>query len=541
MLQSDALPSQLYSVVKDTGELTHNPADMQDTIATHFESVFALPPDLPADLPYPPPSILQEKETVLSEWYDGLMHDVAEEELLDTLRTVKLIGAPGHDLVSSGLWKIVLQGCPVARHLAVDLFSACLRTTAFPSAWKSSVIVPLVKDASKERTLGNIRPISLQSCLGKLLNKLLAHRLSRIFAQHPILNPSQRGFLLGGCTTKCIDELLDVMQWSKNHHSPLYLLFYDIKQAYDSVQVGVLARAMRRIRLPPAFIQLVVDSLTGLTSCVRTVYGLTRSFSVERSVRQGDPLSPLLFVILMDALHDGLERHPTTRAEHGCKISIRDRSVYIASLGYADDTAIMSSSLPSLGAQNEWVHYFMQYNRLRLNPRKCELVGFDGTGQPLTAADAVASGINIEGQPLVPLAHDQPIRYLGVHFRCDGSWTTQQHKAQAMISLFTRAAVKFSVPLRQAVYMFNTFLLPKLELSLRYVHGQGASSWVKSCDRMIIGCIKHLVSAPIKLSHTAVALSLGLILPSWLETSVKASELFLRTTQPTCDGVDLAA
>jgi len=230
----------------------------------------------------------------------------------------------------------------------------------------------------------------------------------------------------------------------------------------------------------------------------------------------------------MDALHVGLEQHPTTGRHHGCTISMHTRSAYVATLGYADDTAILASSLPSLHAQNAWVHYFMQYNRLRLNPRKCELVGFNANGCALTEILASAHDIHIEGHPLIPRRHDQPIRYLGLHFRCDGSWETQQQKARSMIMLFTNAATKFSLPLQQAVYMFNTFLMPKLELALRYIHGVGTSNWVKSCDRMIIGCIKHLVSAPIQFSHTAVALSLGLMLPSWLEATIKVSELFLR-------------
>ena len=528
MLQSDALPSQLYSVVKNTGELTTSAEEMQEAMASHFESVFALPP---ADLhppPYPPPRMLQEKLSVRAEWYSGLMQPVTEEELLDVLQHVRLISAPGQDEVSSGVWKLALQGSPHARTAVAALFSACLRSSIFPRAWKSSVIVPLIKDTHKERTLSNIRPISLQSCLGKLLNKLLAHRLSDIFARHPILNASQRGFILGGCTSKCIDELLDVVQWSKDNASPLYLLFYDIKQAYDSVQSDVLSRAMHRLRLPAAFIQLVVDSLTELSSCVRTMYGLSRHFRVQRSLRQGDPLSPLLFVILMDGLHDGLEVHPTTGERHGCVISVRGRSVYIPSLGFADDSSVLTSSLPALAAQNEWVHYFMQYNKLRLNPLKCELVGFNAAGQPLTAAEAALHDICIEGHPLTPLPHDQSIRYLGVHFRCDGSWAAQQAKAHGMISIFTRAAIKFAVPLQQAVYMFNAFLLPKLELALRYVHGAGTTEWIKACDRMLVGCIKHIAASPLKLSNTAVALSTGLMLPSWLEAVVKVSELFIR-------------
>ena len=76
--------------------------------------------------------------------------------------------------------------------------------------------------------------------------------------------------------------------------------------------------------------------------------------------------------------------------------------------------------------------------------------------------------------------------------------------------------------------MFNYFLLPRLELSLHSVQGPGTRAWIADCDRILIGCLKHAASSPLRLSHTAVASALGLILPSWLETSVKVSELFLR-------------
>ena len=150
MLQDDAIPSQLYSVVKETGDLTASASDMQKTIAKHFEQVFAIPKGRPSQLPYPPPPILQEKETIQHEWYDSLIKEPDEQELLDVLQSIQLINAPGHDLVSSGVWKIVLQGSDVARKLVISLFSACVRSATFPSSWKIGIIVPLVKDATKE-------------------------------------------------------------------------------------------------------------------------------------------------------------------------------------------------------------------------------------------------------------------------------------------------------------------------------------------------------------------------------------------------------
>ena len=528
MIQSDALPAQLYSVIDSRGELTSNPEELEDVMVQHFESVFAIPPLDPAPLDPPPPPMLFDKPDIDTSWYSGLMVDVTDAELLAVIKDVRLVSAPGQDDVSSGVWKLALQGSESMRAHVTELFTTCLRTSMFPSAWKTGVIIPFVKDAQKDRTMSNIRPISLQSCLGKLLTKLLAHRLASILQRHPILNASQRGFILGGTTMKCIDELLDAWDWSRANNAELHTLFYDIKQAYDSVQTHVLIRALHRIHLPPKFIALVADSLAGLTSCIRTSYGLTRLFGVHRSLRQGDPLAPLLFVILMDGLHDGLALNPFTNASHGCRLRLKDGVIEVSSLGYADDTGILTNSLPDLKLQNDWVQYFMRFNLMRLNGLKCELVGRKSDGTALTAGDVAVLNINVDDVALTPLAHDKPIRYLGLHITFDGSCKEQQNKSRSMIMTFTRLAIKFRLSVKQTVYMFNVFLITRLELALHYIHGPGTSDWVKQCDRLLIGCIRHIVGSPIRLSHSAVALIIHLILPSWLEPSIKVSELFFR-------------
>jgi len=472
--------------------------------------------------------MLYHKPNIDPHWYDGLMDPPTEHELLELIRESPLVAAPGQDEVSIGVWKLAIQGDETIRKWVLELFSACLLTASFPSTWKTSIIVPLVKDEKKERTMSNIRPISLQNSLGKLFTKLLAYRLARIFQQHPILNPSQRGFILGGTTMKCIDELLDTWNWSRTNKKELYTIFYDIKQAYDSVQTDVLIRSLRRIGLPETFISLIKDSLSDLASCIRTTYGLTRSFAVRRSIRQGDPLAPILFTVLMDALHDGLELNPFDQLYHGCQLQLTTGRISIPSLGYADDTNVIANSLPDLFIQNQWVKYFMHFNSLRLNPSKCELVGRGPDGEPMTLAQAVANDISIDGQVLVPISHHQTIRYLGIHTSFDGTWKEQQNMSFRMMLKFTRIVTKFHLSIAQAVYMFNVFLLPKLELALHYVHGSGTTDWVLNCDRLLIGAVKHAANSPIRLSHTAVALTLNMVLPSWLETAIKISELFLR-------------
>ncbi|MDI1348780.1 MAG: endonuclease/exonuclease/phosphatase family protein, partial [Aquabacterium sp.] len=210
MLDSSELPAQIHAVVDKNGDLTSTTQELDDALVDHFSSVFAVPPLPPApDPPLPdPPSMLLRKDSVDPQWYEGLVAAITEQELLSVLSDVPLVSSPGQDEVSTGVWKLALQSSPSLCTLIASLFSSCLRTSTFPAAWKTSVIVPLLKDALKEHGMSNLRPISLQSCLGKLFNKILAHRLSDIFARFPILHPAQRGFIHGGSITKCIDELL---------------------------------------------------------------------------------------------------------------------------------------------------------------------------------------------------------------------------------------------------------------------------------------------------------------------------------------------
>jgi len=146
MLKSDALPSHLQSVVNGRGELTSSAEELESVMVDHFRNVFAMPPADPAPLPHPPPAMLFDKSSVKGEWFDGLMAPVAEHEITDALADAQLVSSPGEDGVSTGLWKLALIGCEELRTLVQSLFTGCLAHSFFPSAWKTSVIVPLVKD-----------------------------------------------------------------------------------------------------------------------------------------------------------------------------------------------------------------------------------------------------------------------------------------------------------------------------------------------------------------------------------------------------------
>ena len=227
----------------------------------------------------------------------------------------------------------------------------------------------------------------------------LAVRLADIFAKHPVLHMAQEAFVKGGSVHRCIDTCLDAWEIAHVRRVGCYNIFYDVKAAYDCVQHPDLLRSLRRLAMPQAFINLVADSLSRLTSCVRTAYGETADFAVKRSVRQGDPLAPLLYVCHLDPLHCGLEVNPVYGGARDGFVLNRDQTV--SSKGFADDTWAVSGSLAGLQRMNDWVTTFCRYNHLTLNGSKTEMVGRDDrTGACMVNTSIEVAGVLVEPKPM---------------------------------------------------------------------------------------------------------------------------------------------
>ena len=126
-----------------------------------------------------------------------------------------------------------------------------------------------------------------------------------------------------------------------------------------------------RFGLPAVFASILVASLDGGLSRVRTADGLTDPISILTSVRQGDPLAAIAFVLVMDALHAGFKQNPLA---HGSEVLgyplDGNGSPTVFSCGYADDTLTPSSSWSAAKTQHMWVLDFFTAHHLRLNSRK---------------------------------------------------------------------------------------------------------------------------------------------------------------------------
>jgi hypothetical protein len=146
----------------------------------------------------------------------------------------------------------------------------------------------------------DFRPISLVHSFAKLLAKILAMRLAP--KMHDLVDPSQSAFIRG----RCIQDNFVLVQQSAatlhRHKIPALLMKLDIAKAFDSVSWPFLVSVLRQRGFGNRWIRWILLLLRSASTKVLVNRYAGDAFRHARGLRQGDPLSPLLFVIVMDAL-----------------------------------------------------------------------------------------------------------------------------------------------------------------------------------------------------------------------------------------------
>ena len=230
--------------------------------------------------------------------------------------------SPGPDHVHNRCLKNHTK--PLIRHLTT-LFNAVISSGHVPIAWKKANIILILKPKKDKQEVASYRPISLLSCLGKLLEKIIKQRLTKEIESRKILPTHQTGFRPGKSTINNITRLERFVQAEKTKRRHSAVLFFDIRAAFDSVWFEGLIYKFADLRMPEYLTRYLVSFLESRTATIEFENTLSRSFPLRRGTPQGSPLSPLLYILYTSDSMNGMPDH----TEHGL---------------FADDTALWTTS-----------------------------------------------------------------------------------------------------------------------------------------------------------------------------------------------------
>ena len=172
-------------------------------------------------------------------------------------------------------------------------------------------------------------------------------------------------FLRGRSTASPLFIIRRLLEIHERHGISFYALFLDWAQAFDSVSHEALKTSLTRIGLPPHYVNCVMAIYASATFRVREGSTLSNSYSFKRGIRQGCPLSPCLFIIVLSVLFEDL--YSSFRSLFQVLPSVLSFDKPITDIEYADDTLLVARTAQAL---NRLLHLLQYLARLRTARRR---------------------------------------------------------------------------------------------------------------------------------------------------------------------------
>lgn len=321
---------------------------------------------------------------------------ILEEEVWNTIKNLPSDKAPGPDGFTGRFYKACW---PIIKGDILNAIHAIWGKN-FRNLWKlNSAYITLIPKKTDADEVKDFRPISLVHSFAKLVTKILANRLAGHLNE--MVSPNQSAFIKGRFIQ---DNFMMVHQTVKFLHSqkqPRILLKLDITKAFDSVSWAFLLEVLGKL----GFGQQWRDLLCGLlvTSSTQVLLNGTPGEVIQyrRGLRQGDPLSPMLFVLVMDVLNCMV----TMAARDGLLQPLSNCPIQHRMSLYADDVALfLRPAENDINLTLAILQIFGEASGLKTNVQKSNVI-------PIQCPEVILSDI----QSLLPCeVLDFPCKYLGL-------------------------------------------------------------------------------------------------------------------------------
>lgn len=200
--------------------------------------------------------------------------------------------------------------------------------------------IVLISKVKNPKKVSDFRPISLCNVLYKLLSKVLVNRFQAVLPK--IISDTQSAFLPGRLISDNAAVAFESLHSMKKRTGKTGQLAMklDMSKAYDCVEWGFLEAIMLRLGFAPRWVSLIMECVSTLTYSVM-MNGTPQGYiKPSRGLRQGDPLSPYLFLLCAEGLTSLLHRAERQGLIHG--IAASKNGPKISHLLFADDSLLLT-------------------------------------------------------------------------------------------------------------------------------------------------------------------------------------------------------
>jgi mannosylglycoprotein endo-beta-mannosidase len=267
-------------------------------------------------------------------------------------------------------------------------------------------VITLVPKEAEATTMKKFRPISLLNCILKIFTKVLTNRFSLILGD--LIASNQTAFIKGRYILESVVTSHEVIHCVHSGEEKGDILKLDYEKAFDKVNLDFLDELLEKRGFSPKIRNMIRQITRGGSVAVKINNVEGNFFTIGKGLRQGDPLSPILFNFVVDVFTCMLIKAADHSLIRGLFSKVRPGG--IISLQYVDDTILFVENNPETARNLKWVLiYFEQVSRMRINYSKSELIPIN------METEEIASFKTILGC----VVGDFPIKYLGVPLHHD--------------------------------------------------------------------------------------------------------------------------
>jgi ribonuclease HI len=325
--------NSIRSLTDSNGQVVTKQEDLERLACAFYQNLFTAQQDVDPALicQYVPRRVTEEMITELD-------REFTEEEVERALFQMKPGKAPGADGFNAGFfqthWSLVKQS-------VVPAVLAFLNGGVLPGEVNKTLLV-LIPKVANPQDLSQYRPISLCNVIYKLCSKTMANRMRRILDE--IISEEQSAFVPGRLITDNALIAHECIHYLNNKKGKVgsCAVKLDMAKAYDRVEWSYLRAVMEALGFSRKWCDLVMQCVTSVTFAVRVNGVFSDFFQPTRGIRQGDPISPYLFLLCSEGLTCMLKNIGPLYAARGVRVG--RHSPWISHLLFADDCLIFTQA-----------------------------------------------------------------------------------------------------------------------------------------------------------------------------------------------------